>query len=95
MTIGYSGEDEANNPLFLAGVFDGTFGVKRAAVGEVLDSSESLFFHDCSTTQGNSGSPIFSLTSGRVAGIHRAGFFMYRNEAVDGATCEVRRDASP
>ena len=29
------------------------------------------------------GSPIFSLSSGKVAGIHRAGYFMYRNEAVD------------
>ena len=58
--------------------------MKCAALGEVLDGTESpALFHDCSTTQGNSGSPIFSLASGRVAGIHRAGFFMYRNEAVD------------
>jgi V8-like Glu-specific endopeptidase len=85
--IGYPGEDPINNPLFLSGVFKGKFGVKRAAVGEVLDGTESpLLFHDCSTTQGNSGSPVFSLKSGRVAAIHRAGFFMYRNEAVDGAS---------
>jgi len=85
--IGYPGEDPINNPLFLSGVFKGKFGVKRAAVGEALDGTDSpLLFHDCSTTQGNSGSPIFSLKSGRVAAIHRAGFFMYRNEAVDGAS---------
>ena len=24
------------------------------------------------------------LTSGAIIGIHRAGFFMYRNEAIDG-----------
>lgn len=82
--IGYPAEDKSNNPLFLSGVFQRKFGVKCAALGEVLDGSESpSLFHDCSTTQGNSGSPIFSLASGRVAGIHRAGFFMYRNEAVD------------
>lgn len=82
--IGYPADDPVNNPLFLAPVFKGRFGVKRAALGEVLDGTESpLLFHDCSTTQGNSGSPIFSLATGRVAGIHRAGFFMYRNEAVD------------
>jgi S1-C subfamily serine protease len=85
--IGYPGDDPVNNPLFLSGVFKGKFGVRRAAVGEVLDGTESpLLFHDCSTTQGNSGSPIFSLKSGRVAAIHRAGFFMYRNEAVDGTS---------
>jgi hypothetical protein len=83
-TVGYPGEDPVNNPLFLAGVFQGKFGVKRAALGEVLDGTESpALFHDCSTTQGNSGSPIFSLTTGKVVGIHRAGYFMYRNEAVD------------
>jgi S1-C subfamily serine protease len=96
VTIGYSGRDEANNPIFLSGVFGGSFGVKRAALGEVLDNRESLFFHDCSTTQGNSGSPIFSLTGGRVAGIHRAGYFMYRNEAVDGDHLKsFIRDAIP
>jgi hypothetical protein len=82
--IGYPGEDPVNNPLFLASVFNGKFGVRRAALGEVLDGTESpVLFHDGSTTQGNSGSPIFSLNSARVAGIHRAGFFMYRNEGVD------------
>jgi S1-C subfamily serine protease len=82
--IGYPADDPVNNPLFLASVFEGKFGVKRAALGEVLDGTESpVLFHDSSTTQGNSGSPIFSLKSAKVAGIHRAGFFMYRNEAVE------------
>ena len=58
--------------------------MKRAALGEVLDGTEAPdLFHDCSTTQGNSGSPIFNLLTGQGVGIHRAGFFMYRNEAVD------------
>lgn len=82
--VGYPADDPVNNPLFLSGVFAGRFGVKRAAVGEVLDGTDTPFlFHDCSTTQGNSGSPVFSLETGQVVGIHRAGFFMYRNEAVD------------
>jgi len=84
VTIGYPGDDPINNPLFLSSVFGGKFGVKRAALGEALDGSVSpAMFHDCSTTQGNSGSPIFCLASATIAGIHRAGFFMYRNEAVD------------
>jgi S1-C subfamily serine protease len=82
--IGYPADDRINNPAFLTAVFQGQFGVKRAALGEVLDGTESpALFHDCSTTQGNSGSPIFSLKTGLAVGIHRAGYFMYRNEAVD------------
>jgi len=46
-------------------------------------------FHDCSTLGGNSGSPVFQLETGRVIGIHRSGFFMYRNEAVDGASLDA------
>lgn len=84
VVVGYPGEDKENNPLFLTSVFGGGFGVRRAALGEILDGSLSpAIFHDCSTTRGNSGSPVFSLESGKVAGIHRAGFFMYRNEAID------------
>jgi hypothetical protein len=84
VAIGYPGDDPDNNPLFLPGVFQGKFGVKRAALGEVLDGTEMpTLFHDCSTTQGNSGSPVFLLDSAQVCGIHRSGYFMYRNEAVD------------
>jgi endonuclease G len=84
VVIGYPGEDKQNNPLFLKSVFGAGFGVRRAALGEVLDGTASPnMFHDCSTTRGNSGSPVLSLDTGKVAGIHRAGFFMYRNEAVD------------
>lgn len=90
VTIGYPAEDRYNNPLFLTGVFQGTYGVKRAALGEVLDGTDSpSLYHDCSTTQGNSGSPVFALDSARAVGIHRAGFFMYRNEAID--VLELRR----
>lgn len=96
-TIGYPGDDPLNNPLFLAGVFKGKFGVKRAALGEVLDGTEApVLVHDCSTTQGNSGSPVFSIVSARVAAIHRAGFFMYRNEAVDAENLrKFIQDAKP
>ena len=85
--IGYPAKDEVRNPLFTAAVFRGDFGFKRASLGEVLDGTRTpSLFHDCSTLGGNSGSPVFSLETGRVVAIHRAGFFMYRNEAVDGAS---------
>ncbi|MBB5052777.1 hypothetical protein HNQ36_002751 [Afipia massiliensis] len=90
VTVGFPGKDENNNPLFLSSVFDGKFGVKSAALGEVLDGTDDPdIFHDCSTTQGNSGSPVFAVTSGKVSGIHRSGYFMYRNEAVGSA--EIRK----
>jgi S1-C subfamily serine protease len=82
-TLGYPAKDEGNNPLFLAPVFSGKFGVRRAALGEIRDGTMAPnIFHDCSTTQGNSGSPVFLLSTGQVAGIHRSGYFMYRNEAL-------------
>jgi hypothetical protein len=87
--IGYPAQDKARNPLFSDAVFGGKYGVRRAAIGEVLDGAAAPhFYHDCSTLGGNSGSPIFSLRTARVIGIHRSGFFMYRNEAVDGATLD-------
>ena len=83
--IGYPAKDEARNPIFAGPIFRDRFGVKRAAIGEVLDGTTSPnLFHDCSTLGGNSGSPLFSLETGKAVGIHRAGFFMYRNEAIDG-----------
>ncbi len=84
VAVGYPAADAGRNPLFLSAVYQGRFGVKRAALGESLDGTQAPdLFHDCSTTGGSSGSPIFSLESGRAVGIHRAGFFMYRNEALD------------
>jgi S1-C subfamily serine protease len=88
--VGYPAKDEGRNPRFSAAIFGNTFGVKRAAIGEILDGSQApVLFHDCSTLGGNSGSPVFSLDTGRVIGIHRSGLFMFRNEAVDGASLDV------
>jgi endonuclease G len=86
VAIGYPFNDPARNPLFINALFGGHFGVKRAAPGEVLRSSRASIFHDCSTLGGNSGSPILSMKTARVVGLHRDGFFMYRNEAVDAAS---------
>jgi S1-C subfamily serine protease len=84
VAIGYPGRDPFRNPAFLEAIYQGKYEVKRAALGEVLDGAATpVLFHDASTTGGNSGSPLLSLLTGRVVGIHRAGFFMYRNEAID------------
>ena len=84
VAVGYPFEDKVRNPLFVSALFGDRFGVKRAAPGEIVGTANQSIFHDCSTLGGNSGSPILSMDSARVVGIHRDGFFMYRNEAVNG-----------
>jgi len=84
VAVGYPFDDPVRNPIFIKALFGGKFGVKRAAPGEVLKVSTPAIFHDCSTLGGNSGSPIFSMKTARVVGLHRDGFFVYRNEAVTG-----------
>lgn len=84
VVIGYPFKD-SRNPLFVDALFSGKFGVKRAALGEVLQTNPSSVFHDCSTMGGNSGSPVISMKTTRVIGVHRDGYFLYRNEAVSAA----------
>jgi hypothetical protein len=88
VAVGYPFDDSKRNPLFINALFGGTFGVKRAAPGEVSGRGPKSIYHDCSTLGGNSGSPIFSMKTGRVVGLHRDGYFLYRNEAVDGASLD-------
>jgi len=83
-TIGYPFKDD-RNPIFMDAVFGAFYGVKRGAIGEIVGAGTQTLFHDCSTLGGNSGSPLFSMTTGRVIGLHFSGFFMYRNEAVPAA----------
>jgi len=84
--IGYPFRDPIRNPLFSDAIFGGQYGIKRAAPGEVIGTGSSALYHDCSTLGGNSGSPLLSLDDATVVGLHRDGYFTYRNEAVDGAS---------
>lgn len=88
VAIGYPFDDPVRNPLFINALFGGKFGVKRAAPGEVLNSGAAAIFHDCSTLGGNSGSPLLSMKTSRLVGLHSAGVFMYRNQAVDAGSVE-------
>ena len=85
VVLGYPQNDSARNPLFVSSIFGNRFGVKRAAPGEVIEVKGSGVYHDCSTLGGNSGSPVVSLKTGQVVGVHRSGDFMYRNESVLGS----------
>ncbi len=75
-----------NNGGF-ASVFDGELGIRRICPGLCLDATSApagapanhteaeavMLHHDASTLGGNSGSPIFSLRTGRVIGLHSSG----------------------
>ena len=81
LVVGYPGDDP-NAPAWSKLLFDGQFGVERAAPGDIIDGIGASCFHDCSTLAGSSGSPVFDATSGQVIAVHRAGEFAYRNEAI-------------
>ena len=79
--------------LFGDAIFNGRYGVKRGALGELMDPDTPWVYHDCTTLGGNSGSPIFSLVSHQVVGLHRSGAFTYRNEGIVAA--EVKTLLNP
>ena len=79
--VGYPMADPSS-PLFADAIYQNKYNVKRAALGELLAAESHRLLHDCSTLGGSSGSPLFSLESGGVIGLHYSGMFMYRNEAI-------------
>jgi endonuclease G len=83
--IGYPSRD-GRSPMFTDAIFGRRLEVKRVAPGEVVRLSSGSIFHDCSTLGGNSGSPVLSMESCEVVGVHREGRYMYYNEAVDAPT---------
>jgi S1-C subfamily serine protease len=82
VAIGYPFDDPTRNPLFISGIYNGIFGVKRAAPGKIISSTARVLTHDCSTLGGNSGSPVVSMEDGTLVGVHKEGLFMYANSAV-------------
>ena len=81
--LGYPMRDvERRNPRFTEMLFESKYDIKRASPGEIVRRVTPIAFHDCSTLGGNSGSPVLSMNSAEVVGLHRSGAFMYRNEAV-------------
>jgi endonuclease G len=72
--------------MFTDAIFGSKLDVKRIAPGEITSLAPRSIFHDCSTLGGNSGSPILSMASCEVLGVHREGHYMYYNEAADAPT---------
>jgi trypsin-like peptidase len=94
VVVGYPIDDSERNPIFVRTIFAEKFGVLRAAPGQCTTRFESGFYHDCSTLGGNSGSPVFSMETGKVVGLHAGGRFLWKNEAVaSGAIATLIADA--
>jgi S1-C subfamily serine protease len=80
---------DPRDPAFVASTFGNQFGFKRVSPGMVTGlqtpdpTSTGVFYHDCSTLGGNSGSPLFSLANDVVVGLHTGGAFMWKNTAID------------
>ncbi len=85
VAIGHPFKDSERNPKFISSVFGDKLFVKRASPGEITparNGDADMFDHDCSTLGGNSGSPIVSIDSGKVVGVHREGLFLERNTGI-------------
>lgn len=87
--------DARNEPNLVRFLVPPPYGVKRVSPGRVLDSDQfqselssvekqlpTALHHDCTTLGGSSGSPIVSLSSGKVIGIHAGGLALSRNFAI-------------
>ncbi|WP_448625261.1 DNA/RNA non-specific endonuclease [Geodermatophilus sp. URMC 64] len=82
--IGYPAFDSRNDVDAQAQYFHDLFDVKRFAPGRVMQalSAGTQLTHDCTSLGGNSGSPLISLDTGRVVGLHFAGVYGVENSAV-------------
>lgn len=82
--IGYPAYDSRNDPGDQAKYFRDLYEVKRFAPGRVMQAlgGRKSLTHDCTSLGGNSGSPLISLPSGEVVGLHFAGKYGVENHAV-------------
>ena len=72
-------QDDANVQTVF-GPLDGTKRVAPGQLSEILGTD--VLAHDCSTTNGSSGSPLIDFNSYRAVGLHYFGKPGERNEAV-------------
>lgn len=94
----YKGSYEMNSqgPIDERDIFGGEAvrGVKRAQPGELrgttLRNALRVLEHDASTLQGNSGSPVLDLDTGKIIGLHYSGLYLQGNYAVP--SWELARD---
>lgn len=86
--VGYPAADPyRNDPSAMARYFRGLYDIKRFSPGRITAAgADEVLSHDCTTLGGNSGSPVISLESGDVVGLHFAGAYGVANSAVRAST---------
>lgn len=83
--VGYPEWDgRRNDPEVMRRIFNDVYGVKRLQPGEMREvfGDRPLFYHDCSTLGGNSGSCVVDLETNQVIGLHFSGRYLEANKAV-------------
>ncbi len=83
--VGYPASDPyRNDPDDMERYFRGLYDVKRFSPGflKIAGGAAAVLGHDCTTLGGNSGSPLISLDSRKVVGLHFAGTYGVGNSAV-------------
>ncbi|MBV8687154.1 MAG: DNA/RNA non-specific endonuclease [Alphaproteobacteria bacterium] len=88
--IGYPAFDSRNDASAQARYFNDVYEVKRFAPGLIMQalSGSTTLTHDCTSLGGNSGSPLISLDTGKVVGLHFSGVFGEANTAVGVTTLQ-------
>ncbi|PRY26123.1 endonuclease G [Aliiruegeria haliotis] len=94
--VGYPARDSLrNDPTHMEAYFKGLYDVKRFSPGFLREAGgATILGHDCTTLGGNSGSPVISLDSGKVVGLHYAGRYQQGNSAVRAATLQAVLDGA-
>src|SRR3954469_4516187 len=82
--VGYPAFDTRNDVNDQARYFHDIYDVKRFAPGKVMQAltGRTELTHDCPSLGGNSGSPLLSLETGKVVGLHFSGQYGIANSAV-------------
>lgn len=82
--VGYPAFDPSYSPAEQERVFGSHFQIKRLQPGKStgLHTEHDWLMHDCSTLNGNSGSPVVDLATNEVLGLHFKGLEGQANYAV-------------
>lgn len=81
--IGYPARDSRNDQDAMERYFQGLYDVKRFSPGLLrVQPGATRLSHDATTLGGNSGSPVISLETKDVVGLHFAGKYGVANSAV-------------
>jgi V8-like Glu-specific endopeptidase len=81
--IGFPGRDTGTaDPDLVRKIFGELFDFKRFQLGKVVSTKNNVITHTCPTLKGNSGSPLISLKTGKVVGLHYGGTYLEFNYAI-------------